>query len=161
MTNSRCAARVSIANDLATLTILILCLTGGATHTWAGQPNSAKSKATTVNCGAGQSINHALRHAEPGETIFVQGTCHERVVITQPVTLDGGGSAVIDGGGGSQAVAAEFDGLVVIDGVTNVNLIGLTVQNVTANGIYRCPWRRRRLEKRHGSEQCPHGHRRH
>jgi hypothetical protein len=133
MTISRCP-RVfqSRTSFLATLTILTLCLTGGASRTWADQP--AKSKATTVHCGAGQSIDKALRHAEPGETILVSGTCHERVVITQPVTLDGGGSAVIDGAG-VQAADPEFDGLVVINGVSNVNVVGLTIQHSATNGI--------------------------
>ena len=122
-------------STLATLTILTLCLTGGATRAWADQPGAAKAKANTVHCDAGQSVNHALRHADPGETIHVRGTCHERVVITKPVTLKGGGSAVIDGAG-VQAVDPEFDGLVVINGVTNVNLVGLTIQNGTTNGIF-------------------------
>lgn len=125
------------ASTLATLTLLSLGLTGGATLSWAGQSSSAKPKTDTVNCGAGQSVNQAIRRAEPGDAILVHGTCHERVVITQSVTLDGGGSAVIDGGGVAigPAVAPEFDGLVVINGATNVNLVGLTVQNAGTNGI--------------------------
>ena len=71
-------------STLATLTILTVCLNGGATRTWADPAGPAEAKATTVHCGAGQSINRALRHAEPGETILVRGTCRERVVITQP-----------------------------------------------------------------------------
>jgi hypothetical protein len=92
-----------------------------------------------VNCDAGQSINQALRRAEPGATIAVRGTCRERVVITQPVTLDGGGSAVVDGSAGATLgqlpVLPEFDGVVVIDGVTGVALRGLTIQNGVSNGI--------------------------
>jgi hypothetical protein len=135
MTSSRWPRVFQPRTFLSPLTILILCLTSGATRTWTAQPNSDKSKATTVNCGAGQSINHALSHSKPGETILIQGTCHERVVITQAVTLDGAGSAIIDGGG-VQAVDPEFDGLVVIDGVTGVNLVGLTIQNGAVNGIF-------------------------
>src|SRR6185503_3664224 len=122
-------------STLATLTILTMCVTVGAARTWADQPGAAKAKANTVHCDAGQSVNHALRHADPGETIHVRGTCHERVVITKPVTLIGVGSAVIDGAG-VQAVDPEFDGLVVINGVTNVNLVGLTIQNGAVNGIF-------------------------
>jgi hypothetical protein len=126
-------------STLTRLTILILCLTGlaGPARTSAAKPDPDESKPATVRCDSGQSINHALNRAKPGETIVVQGTCHERVVITKPVTLDGGGSAVIDGGGVAslQAVAPEFDGLIVITGVTNVNLVGLSVQNAAANGI--------------------------
>ena len=51
-------------STLATLTILTVCLNGGATRTWADQPGPAEAKATTVHCGAGQSINHALRQAD-------------------------------------------------------------------------------------------------
>jgi hypothetical protein len=121
-----------------TLTILILFLVGGATRTWTAQPGADKSKPTLVKCSAGQSINQALKRSKPGETILVDGTCHERVVITQSVILDGAGSAVIDGGGIPPAptASAEFDGLVVIDGVTNVSLVGLTIQNSSANGIF-------------------------
>lgn len=136
MTNIRCQRVFQPrTSTLATLTVLTLCLTSGATRTWAGQPGPAKAKATTVQCAAGQSINDALSRAEPGETILVRGTCRERVVITQPVTLDGGGSAVIDGAG-VPPVDPEFDGLVVIKGVTNVNLVGLTIQNGRTNGIF-------------------------
>ena len=138
MTSSRWPRVFQSRTFLAPLTILILCLTSGATRTRTAQPDSDKSKASTVNCSAGQSINHALSHSKPGETILIQGTCHERVVLTQAVTLDGAGSGVIDGSGVAlgQSVDAEFDGLVMIDGVTNVKLVGLTIQNATANAIF-------------------------
>ena len=37
--------------------------------------------------------------------------------------------------GVAAAVAAEFDGVVVVDGVTGVSLVGLTIQNGVANGV--------------------------
>jgi hypothetical protein len=120
--------------------ILILGLTLAATHTATAKQDADKPKPATVDCNAGQSINKALSHAKPGDTILVAGTCHERVVITKPVTLDGGASATIDGTGvaqpvQSQTASPEFDGLVVINGITNVHLIGLTIQNSATNGI--------------------------
>jgi hypothetical protein len=118
---------------LVTLTILLLYQPGAGA-------DADKSKVIAVDCDAGQSITKALKRAKPGDTILVAGTCHERLAITQPVTLDGGGSASIDGTGVAQAqqvqmAAPEFDGLVVIDGVTNVHLVGLTIQNGANNGI--------------------------
>jgi hypothetical protein len=119
--------------------VVVACVLAGVQAS-AGQADASNSHARrVVNCDAGQSINQALRRAEPGATIVVRGTCRERVVITQPVTLDGGGSAVIDGGAvatrAQQPVLPEFDGVVVIDGVTGVALLGLTVQNGASNGI--------------------------
>jgi nitrous oxidase accessory protein NosD len=117
--------------------LLMLCLGVAAMPAWAAPPNLEKWKPTIVHCSAGQSLNQALAHAKPGERIHIQGTCRERVVIRRPVTLDGAGSAVIDGTGVAPgpAVAAEFDGLVVINGITGVSLVGLSVQNAATNGI--------------------------
>jgi hypothetical protein len=122
--------------------MLILTLTLGAPRTAAAKQDVSKPKPATVDCDSGQSINKALSQAKPGDTIHIKGTCHERVVITQRVTLDGGASATIDGAGVAQAQAVqgqtaspEFEGLVVIDGVAGVHLIGLTIQNSATNGI--------------------------
>jgi hypothetical protein len=79
-----------------------------------------------VNCDHGASLAQALKQAQPGETIQVSGTCQEAVtIITDRVTLDGGGSAIIDG------VGAD---VVTADGVRGVTLTGLTVRQ-GLNGI--------------------------
>jgi hypothetical protein len=93
-----------------------------------------------VNCDAGQTIGRALQRARPGTTIQVRGTCRERVVITTDrITLDGEGSAVLDGGGGQLTSAAvqdpEFDALIIVDGVTGVTIVGFSIQNGSGNGI--------------------------
>ena len=86
-----------------------------------------------VDCNKGKTIKDALKQADPGDTIRVTGVCHERITIkTNDVTLDGQGSAVIDGGGGSPI---EFSGVITIDGVQGVKLVGLTVQNGPGEGI--------------------------
>ena len=86
-----------------------------------------------VDCNKGKTIKDALKHADPGDTIRVTGVCHERITIkTNDVTLDGQGSAVIDGGGGSPI---EFSGVITVDGVQAVKLVGLTVQNGPGEGI--------------------------
>jgi len=86
-----------------------------------------------VNCDRGEEIARALARAEPGDTIRVTGTCVERVSIkTDRITLDGQGAATLDGGGGP---AAEFDGVVTIDGASGVTIQGFTVQNGPGEGI--------------------------
>ena len=53
-----------------------------------------------VNCDQGDTLAHALQQAQPGATIRVTGICHEAVAMTTDrVTLDGEGTAILDGGG--------------------------------------------------------------
>ena len=86
-----------------------------------------------VNCGKGESLAKALAKANPGDTIKVTGVCQERVTITtDQLTLDGQGSAVIDGGGGGPA---EFSGVVTIDGVHGVTITGFVIRNGPGEGI--------------------------
>lgn len=54
----------------------------------------------TVDCSAGGSLQTTIDQAQPGDTIEISGTCEEAVVVNKDdITLDGGGSAVIDGAG--------------------------------------------------------------
>ena len=79
-----------------------------------------------VNCDHGESLAIALEKVTPGETIQVSGMCQEAVtIITDRITLNGGGSAIIDGRG-AEAVTA--------DGVRGVTLTGLTVRR-GLNGV--------------------------
>ena len=80
----------------------------------------------TVDCNAGETIQSKVDAAQPGDTIMITGTCNEAVVVNKDgITLDGGGTAVIDGSGMDAAV-------IRIWGHQNVTVKGLTVQN----GIY-------------------------
>src|SRR5437870_9468222 len=83
-----------------------------------------------VNCDVlGQTITKALQTAQPGDTIRVQGTCEETVTMTTDrVTLDGGGSAVLQGPGGGQPGDVSH-GLLNIVGVQGVDIRGCTLQN--------------------------------
>ena len=93
----------------------------------------ADSAVKKVKCDKGQTLTEALRKAKPGDTLQVTGTCQERVTITTDrLTLDGGGSAVLDGGGGGPT---EFEGVVTIDGAQGVTLTGFTIQNGPGEGI--------------------------
>jgi Right handed beta helix region len=89
-----------------------------------------------VNCDVpGQTITKALKTAQPGDTIRVQGTCAETVTITTDrVALDGGGSAVLQGPSGGPPGDVSH-GLLNIVGVQGVEIRGFTVQNSAADGI--------------------------
>ena len=82
-----------------------------------------------VDCNAGQTIQSKVDEAGPGDTIMITGTCNEAVVVNKDdITLDGGGSAVIDGAG------LDLWAVDVI-GRQKVTIQGLTVQNGHAIGI--------------------------
>jgi parallel beta helix pectate lyase-like protein len=53
-------------------------------------------------------------------------------ITTDRLTLDGGGHAVLDGGGGSPKA---FEGVITIDGAHGVILTGFTIQNSPGSGI--------------------------
>jgi len=94
----------------------------------------ADSSVKKVKCNEGQTLKAELQKAKPGDTLQVTGTCHERVTITTDrLTLDGGGSAVLDGGAGGST--EFFEGVVTIDGVQGVSLTGFTIQNGPNQGI--------------------------
>lgn len=82
-----------------------------------------KRRLLTVNCNRRQTITKALKEAQSGDTIRVRGTCRETVIITTDgLTLDGSGSAVIDGGERDKTV-------VTVDGAQRVVLRGFTVRH--------------------------------
>ncbi len=86
-----------------------------------------------VRCDKGQTLTKALQKAGPGDTLLVSGICRERVTITTDrITIDGQGSAVLDGGGGS---LADFTGVLTIDGAKGVRLQGLTIRHGPGEGI--------------------------
>src|SRR5215831_5521517 len=74
-----------------------------------------------VNCDKGQTIAAALKHADPGDTLRLTGTCSERVVIqVDGIALDGQGAAVIEGGGGPTTLTDG--GVVLVDGARRVSI---------------------------------------
>ena len=76
----------------------------------------------TVDCSSG-TIAAAVSQAQPGDTIMISGTCNENVVVDKDgITLDGGGTAVIDGSNIDASV-------ILVKGQQNVTIKGLTVQN--------------------------------
>ena len=83
----------------------------------------------TVDCGAGETIASAMSQAQPGDTIMISGTCNENVVVgSDDITLDGGGSAGIDGAGIDRWA-------IDVTGRQKVTIKGLTVENGHGAGI--------------------------
>ena len=112
----------------------------------------AQSGTHTLTCGPQKTIGQAIKTLKPGDTLLVSGTCNENLLLGQEVdriTLDGQGTATINGdssahaitilgrgitirgfvvtGGSPQAISVTDGGSAVID--------GNTIQNAARNGI--------------------------
>jgi hypothetical protein len=89
-------------------------------------------KEIVVNCPT-NSLAAALNAANNGDTIKISGTCSELVTIFKDgLTLDGQGTAVIDGGGGftpPPTLTGFSEGVITIIGARGVVIKGLIVQN--------------------------------
>lgn len=87
--------------------------------------------AAVANCNSpNQSLQGALDDAVDGDIIKVIGTCNELITINvDNITLDGGGTAVIDGTG----IGGTSDLLRVL--ASNVTIRDITVQNSPDIGI--------------------------
>ena len=90
-----------------------------------------------VDCdGGGPKLSKAIELAKPGDTIVVRGTCRERIKVTRgPLTLDGGGNAILDGAGVGPN-EQEFNGLLTVDGAHGVTIRGWLIRNSTGEGIF-------------------------
>lgn len=96
-------------------------------------PALADEGVKSVRCDKGQTLTKALEKAQPGDTLLISGTCHERVTVAvDHITLDGQGGAVIDGGGGGPA---EFSAVLTVNGASGVIIKRLSVRNGPGEGI--------------------------
>lgn len=103
----------------------------GLTVTGAFQANADGSKSRThkVKCPK-QSLQRAVDRAKEGDTIKVSGTCEEQITIrTDRLTLDGQGSAVIDGSSLTSGNLVRVQALLV-------TIRNLTVRNSPRVGIH-------------------------
>ncbi|MFQ5906635.1 MAG: nitrous oxide reductase family maturation protein NosD [bacterium] len=90
-----------------------------------------------VDCTKGETVTKAVEQAKPGDTIQVTGTCKETVTITTDrLTLDGQGSAILDGGSVGKAgvvfsekVLPSYEGVLTIVGARGVTITGFTIQH--------------------------------
>src|SRR3989338_10107508 len=63
-------------------------------------PSVGNADPHKLTCGKEKTIGEALHELKPGDTLLVSGVCNENLVIPEEVhriTLDGQGTAVIDG----------------------------------------------------------------
>jgi parallel beta-helix repeat protein len=123
-----------------------------ATFLWL-RPSVGRAQANThtLTCGPEKTIEQALKTLKPGDTLLVSGTCDENVVLGQEVdriTLDGDGTAAINGESSSFTVTVRgrgitirgftitggLQGIAVLDGGSAV-IDGNTIQGATASGI--------------------------
>jgi hypothetical protein len=96
--------------------------------------------------GGIRELGRAIQSAQPGDTIEVSGTCEEQVTIDfGPLTIDGGGEAVIDGS--HKSAKGKFNGLVTVDGGNGVILKGLTIRNSPDEGVLAVRGANLRLEQ--------------
>ena len=95
-----------------------------------GITSEAEARIVNVNCDT-KSLQSAVIRANPGDTINVSSTCNERIdVRTDDVTIDGGGTAIIDGTGLAGALS-----LVQVQAL-NVRIQNITVQYSPGAGIH-------------------------
>jgi hypothetical protein len=89
-----------------------------------GAADALERRTVEIDCDAGESLAAALATGAPETTYRVSGTCEERIHITADgVTIDGGGTAIID-------AETDADGPVVhVDGARRLAISGITVQN--------------------------------
>jgi len=89
-----------------------------------------------VDCDAGDSLAQAVQGVSPGRTIQVSGACSGRVMVTTDrLTLDGQGTAVLDGGGANGSVGPDFEGVLTVNGARDVTITGFTFQNSEVDGL--------------------------
>jgi parallel beta-helix repeat protein len=106
----------------------------------------------TLTCSAQRSIGGAIQTLKPGDTLVVSGTCNENVEIgpeVHGITLDGQGTAAINGDSSATAVNVKGTGITirgftitggapqgvaVVDGASAV-IDGNTIQYADRNGI--------------------------
>ncbi len=93
------------------------------------------SAGKTVDCGAGQSLAKAVRHAPAGKTIYVKGFCDERIRIRRDrIKIVGVGHSGIDGSNLDQS-DFEFNPLVRVRDAAGVVIRNMEMRNSPAEGL--------------------------
>ena len=83
-------------------------------------PTKGEAATSSIDCSSA-SLQAAIDKAKPGDTIFVNGTCHENLNIleeVQRITLDGQGRATINGPDKNTATITVLGRGITIKGFT-------------------------------------------
>jgi len=88
-----------------------------ATFLWpSASVGRAQANTHTVTCGPEKTIGQAIKTLKPGDILLVSGTCNENLAIGQEVqriTLDGQGTAAINGDSSANAVTVTGRGITI------------------------------------------------
>jgi nitrous oxidase accessory protein NosD len=112
----------------------------------------AESGSHTLMCGPEKTIGQTIKTLKPPDTLLVSGTCNESVTLGEEVhgiTLDGQGTAVINGDSSGSAITVNGTGITIRGFVINggapqgINVTdggsavidGNTIQNAARNGV--------------------------
>jgi len=125
----------------------------GVAILWPGASmGEADSGTHTLTCGPERTIGQAIKTLKAGDTLLVNGTCNENLVIGEEfhgITLDGQGRAAINGDSNANAISVTGNGITIrgfvitggapqaiaiTDGGTAV-IDGNTIQFAARNGI--------------------------
>jgi nitrous oxidase accessory protein NosD len=95
-------------------------------------PAADRAEASThfLTCGREKTVEQALRAMRPGDTLLVTGTCDENVVLGQEIdriTLDGRGTATINGDSTTFAVTVRGRGITIRGFTITGGLQGIAV----------------------------------
>ena len=117
----------------------------------------AHSRVRHVDCDKGETIARVLNFVEPGDTVLIEGTCKENLLLNSPtgrfngITFDGQGTATISGPDATLNVVElvgvsnfTFRGLTITggdDGLSintgsNIAIDNVVVENVGRHGIH-------------------------
>jgi len=113
-----------------------------ATAALAGAVPAAASQANLVDCNANHNaLQPAIDGAAKGGTLLVTGTCTGPFTISNDLTIEGIGQAVLDGDQSGRTVTVgsgalvRLDDLIITDGIGGINNQGtLTVAGSTVSG---------------------------
>jgi parallel beta-helix repeat protein len=87
-----------------------------AAFLWPPSVGRAQSGTHTLTCGPDKTIGQAIKTLKAGDTLLVSGTCNENLAIGQEVqriTLDGQGTASINGDSSANAVSVTGRGITI------------------------------------------------
>jgi len=139
--------RVTKASAIESLFVAALCLSL--------LPSAAMAETRRHTCGHGHghTLQRAIDRLRPGDTLIVRGTCNENVVIDEGhrnITMDGQGTAIIDGSGNPNAATVSVRGRgITIKGFTIIGgrhgvqysrggtgtVDGNQIRNATTHGV--------------------------
>lgn len=106
----------------------------------------------TLTCGPNKTIGKAIKHLKPGDTLVVSGICNENVELGEEVdriTLDGDGTAIINGDSSLPTVTVTGRGITIkrftitggqhgiaVQDAASAEINGNTIQGAARNGIF-------------------------